>query len=140
MKNLLIEQIPSIIRWLLALLGAYLGTVNLGNFEELKSLDFETATIASILSSVIMILLSLGLKKAEDLGYNGFLAKVFIGPRVQNIRASVVRWLVTLIAGAVSGLVTMSPDAVASADLPTLLTAIVVSSFAFDRTFKTIKP
>lgn len=126
------NQIPSIVRWLLALLGASM------TFKGAENFQLDTMSIMQLVTGAIAMALSFALKKANEIGGNGKLAAMFIGPKVQNYSESIARWLIAIAAGLAVQYVNTDADHIANADLTEII--IVAGSFIFDRVFKKIKP
>lgn len=138
MKELVIRQIPSITRWLLALLGSWIATKNLGVFEDVKAFDWANSSLGELLTGIIILLVTLALKKANEFGTNGLLAKLFVGPKVKHLAPSIARWLLGIIAGATVAYIGMNADQLSNATIATVCTAAF--SFLVDRFWKAKQP
>jgi len=132
------KLVSSVIRWALGLLGAYLVGSNYQFTHGLGELDWANGTLVTIISGVVLALISLLLKKASELGGNGRLVALFIGPRVVHLSASITRWVLTLAAGLFIGYEQANPEVLGNSDLPSLITLAL--SLLTDRIYKHYKP
>lgn len=137
MNNLLTNQIPSIVRWALALLGSYLASKGFADFEGADTIEW-TGSLLEIISGLLAVAITLGLKKASETGANGWLANLFVGPKVQSMSNSIARWLIAIIAGSTIAWLGMNADELSNASLVTVISA--ATSFVIDRVYKHFKP
>lgn len=136
MNQIITNQIPSIVRWLLTTLGAYLTTVGIADFEGADTINWD-GSILEIVVGLIAIGITIALKKADDTG-KGWLAKIFIGPKVGSLANSIGRWLIAIIAGATVAWLGMNAEELSNASLVTVISTVV--AFAIDRIYKRFKP
>lgn len=137
MNQIITNQIPSIVRWALALLGSYLTAKGFADFEGADQIQW-TGSLLEILTGLLAVGITLGLKKASETGANGWLANLFVGPKVQSMSNSIARWLIAIIAGSTIAWLGMNADQLSNASLATIISAGL--SFAIDRIYKRLKP
>lgn len=130
-KNIVIS---SIVRWALTALGAWL--VSKGFLE--KGISLESDSIFEIIFGVISMIVALALKKANEYGVNGKLAAALIGPRIQNMSASMARWVIASVAGITSAYIGMGESDLANSDIASVITLAI--GLAVDIAFKKLKP
>jgi len=137
MNQIIQNQIPSIVRWALAMLGSYLAAKGFADFEGADSIPW-TGSLLEVASGLLAIVLTLALKKASETGANGLLAKLLIGPRVKSMSNSIARWLIAIIAGATIAWLGMNAERLSNANLATLISTVL--AFSIDRAYKYFKP
>lgn len=138
MKLFILDTVASVIRFLLVVVGGWLAT-HAG--IELTEGGLDTASIAQVIGGIVMAGLSFAMKQLDAMGGKGSIAKLLIGPRIDNIGHSSSRWIVGLIGGVLAGILPeQGLTGQEFGDTSIVEVVVLLAAFGYDRISKLIKP
>lgn len=113
------RSIQPAVRFILSLVTGYLGYMG-----------YEEMTVGALLAAGILWGINLALKRMDGTKYGPIIALV-VGPKVQDLTKSLVRSLVTVIAGATYGYLQLNAAELEHATLVEVVTLAVAAIFSY---------